>query len=46
MSEDIRAHVTADARGQWLVLTDEADIDDAQASGRWLKIDSPREVPA
>lgn len=44
MSDGIRAHMAADSRGQWFVLTDELSVDDAQASGRWLKSDAVVEV--
>jgi len=40
MSDGIRAHAKA---GQF-VLTDEIDIDDANASGRWIKTDTPVQV--
>jgi len=43
-SDGIRARISGDARGHWLILTDEVDIDEAQLSGRWLKCDDPREV--
>jgi len=31
------AFQTADSRGAWLVLADAATLDEAQASGQWLK---------
>jgi len=40
-SDGIRAHTSADSRGQWLILTDELSIADAQRSGRWLKAQPP-----
>lgn len=40
----MNAHVTADSRGQAFVLTDEDSLDDAQASGRWLKTTDPVEA--
>jgi len=43
-SDGLQAHVTADSRGQALVLTDEMNVDDAQQSGRWLKSSSPVEI--
>ena len=29
-------YIQSDSRGQRFVLTDEASLDDAQASGRWI----------
>lgn len=46
MTDGVTAHVTADSRGQYLVLTDAGDMDAAQASGRWLKTTAAAEVRA
>jgi len=43
-SDGLRAHIAADSRGQWIVLTDETDINSAQASGRWIKTINPAEI--
>jgi hypothetical protein len=36
-SDGVRGHVQAGQDVQWFVLTDELDVDEAQATGRWLK---------
>jgi len=36
-SDVVRGHVQAGQGTQWFVLTDDETVDDAQASGRWLK---------
>jgi len=43
-SDGIRAHLKNDSTGQYLVLTDEETVDDAQASGRWIKTTTAIEV--
>jgi hypothetical protein len=43
-ASSLRAHVTSDNRGQWLVLTNESDMDAAQMSGRWIKTTNPIEI--
>lgn len=40
----IRAFIRGDTRGQWLVLTDQDDLDDAQRMKRWIKTTTPVEV--
>ncbi len=37
VSDGLRAHIKNDV----FVLTDDASIDDAQASGRWIKTPDP-----
>jgi len=43
-SDGIRAHLKNDSTGQHLVLTDERTLDDAQATGRWIKTTCTVEV--
>jgi hypothetical protein len=43
-SDGLQAHIAADSRGQWFVLTDEINMDSAQASGRWIKATNAVEI--
>jgi len=43
-SDGLQAHIAGDSSGQWFVLTDETDMDDATTSGRWIKTPEAVEI--